>query len=142
MNVIALLSLLFLVGCQTKGVVVKDVPLNVSQTRKAIVSVAGEPRAVSQNGRELLSRYYDRDGRFILKMETAQERFFTHFTVLGDRRPYNISVRVHRELKSEAGVFEFVEHDEGRAYSIAEKLRQALIESRDNRNLLDDFRSF
>jgi hypothetical protein len=142
MKIGLLISFLFLVGCQVPGIILKETPLSISETRKAIVIVAGEPRTISSNGRELYSKFYDRDGRSILKMDGVQERFYSLFIVLGDRRPYDISVQVIRELRNVEGQFQKIGTDDGRANEIATRLKKTLIESRDNRNVLDDFRSF
>lgn len=142
MKCLLFLSLMFSLGCQVPGIILKETPLSVSETRKAIVVVAGEPRTISSNGRELYSKYYDRDNRSILKMDGVQERFYSLFIVLGDRRPYDISVQVIRELRNVEGQFQKVGLDDSRAQQLADRLKKALIESRDNRNVLDDFRSF
>ncbi len=129
-------------SCRTGGVMLKETPLNASETRKIITTVIGEPRSVSQNGRELDSDYYDKKNNLIVKMDMARERFYTHVTVLGDRRPYDVQVEVLIERRGEHGRFELVDRDDGRAAVIAEKIRIALNQSRDSRNVIDDFRSF
>lgn len=141
-KLIGIFFVLIIAGCQVPGIILKETPLSVSETRKAIVIVSGEPRTISSNGRELYSKYYDRDGRGIFKMESAKERFYSIFIILGDRRPYDISVQVVRELRNVEGQFQKVGLDESRAQTLADKLKKVLIESRDNRNVLDDFRSF
>lgn len=142
-RVLLLFFFVFVVGgCQTRGVMLKETPLNVSETRRVIVSIIGEPRFLSQNGRELSSQYYDRKQNEIKKMEMARERMFTHITVLGDRRPYDIQVEVLVESRNQEGAFELVGSDDSRAAVIADKLKRALHQSRDKRNVIDDFRSF
>lgn len=136
------LSTLLLSSCRTGGVILRETPLNLSETRRVIVSVIGEPRTVSQNGRELTSRYYDKNGKNIDKMDMIKERYYTHVTVLGDRRPYDVQVLVLVEGRDEDAGFYLKERDDEKAAPIAEKLRQALNKSRDSRNVIDDFRSF
>lgn len=136
------LSTLLLSSCRTGGVILRETPLNLSETRRVIVSVIGEPRTVSQNGRELTSRYYDKNGKNIDKMDMIKERYYTHVTVLGDRRPYDVQVQVLVEGRDEDAGFYLKERDDEKAAPIAEKLRQALNKSRDSRNVIDDFRSF
>lgn len=133
---------LLLSGCRTGGVILRETPLNVSETRRAVMSVIGEPRSVSSNGRELLSHYYDKKNNKIEKMNLARERYFTHVTVLGDRRPYDVQVEVLVEGRTEEGTFELIDRDDDRAAGVAEKIRTALNEGRDNRNVIDDFRTF
>ena len=137
LSITALLS-----GCRTGGVVLRETPMSVSETRRAVVSVIGEPRSVSQNGREITSRFYDRKDKAIAKMEMARERLFTHITILGDRRPYDIQVQVVVEGRNDDGGFDVIDRNDDKAAIVAEKLRQALNQSRENRNVIDDFRSF
>ncbi|WP_413583070.1 hypothetical protein [Bdellovibrio sp. HCB288] len=139
---ITLLLPLFVIGCQTTGVVLRETPLNVSETRKVIVSVIGEVRSISENGRELFSRYYDRRGNPIQNMDMAKERYYSHLIVLGDRRPYDISVDVLVEARDQDGGWDLVDHDDQKAAVLADKVKKALNQSRDSRNIIDDFRSF
>lgn len=129
-------------GCRTDGIIVRETPLSISETRKAIVTVIGEPRAVSGNGRELYSKYYDKKGQPIERMELAKERFASHVIILGDRRPYDIEVEVLVEERDEDGRFQVVEKDEDMAHPLADKIKKTLYQSLDSRNLIDDFRSF
>ena len=133
---------LLLSGCQTGGVFLRETPLSLSETRRVITIAIGEPRGVSQNGREILSKYYDRKNKALEKMDMVRERYYTMVTVLGDRRPYDVQVQVLVEGRTPEGGFEQVERDDDRAAVIAEKIRIALNQSRDNRNVIDDFRSF
>jgi hypothetical protein len=142
LKLITAASTMFVTGCQTSGVVLHETPLNISETRKAIVSVMGQPRATSENGRELTSKYYDRKGNMEDPAKMGRERLFTHVTILGDRRPYDIQVEVVVEVKDHAGSFQVVEKDEARAEKVAVQIEKALVQSRDNRNVIDDFRPF
>lgn len=130
-----------LISCQTPGVVISETPLGISESRRAIVSVIGAPRTISQNGRELYSKYYDKKDMFIEEPEKVKTRYYTKVVILGDRRPYDIAVEVFYEGK-DGGIFEIIDSDEGRAVEVAKKIKQALIESREKRNVIDDFRSF
>lgn len=146
MRFLLLLAIFFLnfglTSCRTGGVILRETPMSVSETRRVVVSVIGEPRSVSQNGREIASKFYDRKDKLISKMESAKDRAHTRVTILGDRRPYDIQVEVLIEGRKPDGSFELVGHDDGKAARIAEKLRQALNQSRDNRNVIDDLRPF
>lgn len=132
---------LLLSGCQTPGVILKETPLGVSDARRAIVAVIGAPRSVSSNGRELYSKYYDSKGLFIEEMDKMKYRYHSKVTILGDRRPYDIAVLVVYEARID-GKFEVVDQDNGRALQLAEKIKKSLHESREKRNVIDDFRSF
>lgn len=120
----------------------RETPLNVSETRRVVVGVIGEPRSVSQNGREIYSKYYDKKDKVIEKMDMARERLSTQVTILGDRRPYDVQVEVLVESRTPNGGFSAPEPDDQRAAVLAEKIRQALNQSRENRNVIDDYRPF
>lgn len=139
---LALSLTLLLSSCRTGGVILRETPLSVSETRRVVVSIIGEPRSVSQNGREIMSKFYDRKEKAIPRMEMAKERYYTHVIILGDRRPYDIQVEVLVEGRNSDGAFELVTRDDNKATAIAERMRQALNQSRDTRNVIDDFRSF
>lgn len=129
-------------GCQTSGVFLRETPLGISETRRAVASVIGQPRITSENGRELFSKYYDRKGYSGDHMKSARERLHTHVTILGDRRPYDIQIEVVVEIRDPEGVYREVEKDEARAEKIAMDIQKALVQSRDNRNIIDDFRPY
>jgi len=132
-----------LTSCRSGGIVLRDTPLGLSDTRVAIVTVIGQPRSMSTNGRELFSKYYDVNGKNIEKMDLIRERFTTHVYVLGDSRPYDVKVEVIVEERTEGDHFEVEDHDEKRAQDVADKIHKALNLSRDsNRNVIDDFHSF
>jgi len=134
--------LLSLASCQTTGVFLRETPLNISETRKAVVSVIGQPRITSENGRELFSNFYDRKGHSDEESKNLRERLYTHVTILGDRRPYDIQIEVVVELRDKGGAYRKVENDDARAEKIAVDIQKALVQSRDNRNIIDDFRPY
>ncbi|MGZ3940357.1 MAG: hypothetical protein ACXVBK_16420 [Flavisolibacter sp.] len=136
------LSIFYFIGCQTEGVYLRETPLNISETRRAVVSVIGQPRATSENGREMLSKYYDRKGNSEEQVKNARERLSTHVTILGDRRPYDIQIEVVVEIRDHSGVYQVVERDDTKARKIALEVQKALVQSRDNRNIIDDFKPY
>lgn len=140
--VLLILGLLFVTGCQTSAVTLHETPLNISETRRVIASVIGQPRVTSENGREMISKYYDRKGNMEDSAKLGRERLYTHVTILGDRRPYDIQVEVVVEVKDRSGSYQEVEKDDGRAEKVALQIEKALVQSRDNRNVIDDFRPF
>ncbi|MBL7669993.1 MAG: hypothetical protein JNM39_05870 [Bdellovibrionaceae bacterium] len=129
-----------IVGCQTQGVLIKETPLNLSESRRIIASIIGQPKMMSQNGREMKSRFYDRRGRYLENIENAKERLYTVVTVLGDRRPYDVKVEVFVEEKVEENVYVISEQDNRSAERIAARIKDALYQSQSNRNVIDDFR--
>jgi hypothetical protein len=142
----SILSLSFLLcllaGCTTTGVRIPNTPLSLTETRRTVAMVIGEPRFVSVNGRELLSKYYDQKQQPIENMALAKERYFTHVIILGDRRPYDVTVDVVMEERDEDGRFQATEKNDEMAAPIADKLKKQLYQNVDSRNLIDDFRSF
>ncbi len=132
-----------LVSCAhyDEGTVLRETPLSIGETRKVMTMVMGEPRFISQNGRELMSHYYDQKGRFG-SFEKEKSRFYTHVIILGERRPYDIQVMVKVQARQNNGKFVDLAIDERRSEEAAEKIRQALNESRDKRNFIDDFKPF
>ncbi len=143
-RILGLLVLIFgLSACKTKplaGVLLTETPSNMSLSRQVITTVIGKPREISENGRELFSEYYDSNG-LDFNPGRSRERFYTHILILGDRRPYDIRVIVPIEEKIGSKYVE-VGDDKERAKKVAEKIKKALHESRDNRNLIDDFKPY
>lgn len=136
------IGFLVLSSCRSGGVVLRETPLSISETRRTVSSVIGEPRLVSPNGRELFSKFYDRRNRPIERLELAHERLYTLVTVLGDRRPYDVQVEVIIEERDDNGKFYPVDRSDEMAIPIAEKIKRALNQSLGSRNIIDDFRSF
>ncbi len=100
----------------------------------------GGIREQSSNGRTLLSGYFiprnfDEDGT------EASERAYAIVTILGASRPYNVDVQVNREKKS-GGDYRNEGRDKVLTKQLADKLRRALADRREDRNVIDDFRAF
>jgi hypothetical protein len=139
----ALLGTLGLSSCATNqpGVLMSETPASMTDSRKAIISVIGPPRFISENGHELLSHYYDTRGLNYEPGKSTRERFYTHVLILGDRRPYDIRIIVVVEEKQGAE-FHLVGYDNEKAQRLSERIKKALTESRDNRNVIDDFKPY
>ena len=134
----------FVCGSATSmgGTTLSETPLSLTETRKAIASVIGEARMVSENGRELYSTYYDDKGLRFQDGTKVKSRYFSKITVLGDRRPYDGLVQVIKETKGEEGNFSLDGVDEEKSERLSQKINQALHQGLDNRNVIDDFRAF
>ncbi len=141
-KIAAFLFSTLLLACATKqpGILIPETPLNMSETRKAVTKVIGKPRAISENGRELFSAYYDSHGLDLDPVKST-ERLHTHVLILNDRRPYDIRVVVVVEQKR-GPQFVRIGFDKERSKKIADRIIRALHESRDNRNVIDDFQPF
>jgi len=129
-------------SCQTTGVFIREVPISATDVRKGVVTVIGEPRNTSTNGRELISRYHDKVGNFDDAIKANKERRFTKVTILGDRRPFDVQVEVFIEQKTPEGFYEVVEQDDRLAQEMAAKIKKALHQGLEKRNMIDDFRAF
>lgn len=131
----------FLVSCETpRGIFLRETPLNISETRKVIVKVIGTPRLISENGRELYSAYFDKTGSYTGNFEALPERRFTQVIIYGDRRPYDILVNVIIETKVRDQKFQINGYDDEKAKSITDRIKAALHQSHDSRNVIDDFK--
>ncbi len=130
-----------LVACVTDGIYRREMPGSASDLRKAIVSVIGDPQTTSPSGRELVSRFHDKSGSYE-DVKITKERRFTRVSILGDRRPFDIQVEVIIERKSPEGEFEPYAVDDTLANDLADRIKKALHQSLEKRNILDDFRAF
>ncbi|MBL7557767.1 MAG: hypothetical protein JNM24_18200 [Bdellovibrionaceae bacterium] len=139
-----LVNLLILVtlGCAGPGVYVHESDASLTETRKAIVKLYGEPRNLSQNGREIWTRHMDRKGRILETAKKGKERRYAHIKILGERRPYDILVNVVVEGQMIDGTYESLGDDEVLAEQLAAEIKKELLKSLENRNIIDDFNAF
>jgi hypothetical protein len=136
------LGLLLLASCSIqRGVLLSNQNRSLRDLRQAIVAIAGEPRQVSQNQREIYSDYFPREKTPDFNPSQAKERLFARFTILGDRRPYDVIVEVYPEHLV-AGRFQRQKLDLEMSKQIARELRKFLAESPADRSILDSFRPF
>lgn len=129
-------------SCAGPGHYIRDSTVSLTETRRTLVKQFGEPRRMSQNGREFTSNYMDNKGRMIESAKKAKERRFAHVTILGERRPYDILVNVVLEDKLEDGTYIESGDDEALAEALAKTIRVELLKSLENRNIIDDFNAF
>jgi hypothetical protein len=111
------------------------------EIRQAISSIVGKPRQVSSSQRELWSYYFSRDMREDFDPEKAKQRFYAVITIFNDVRPYKVQVEVMSQRRIR-GEFKDEGTDKELSYKIAEDIKNKLNESRDGRNVIDDFRAF
>jgi hypothetical protein len=129
----ALLSI-WLIHCAHKDAKVEESSQSLGEIKKAIVSVIGEPRKLSENQREFTSQFFE-------KADTKSKRqFYYVVTILGARRPYSIEARAFVEAK--VGSTQEPFEDPSLARKVLRDIQQKLHQSRDGRNLIDDFRAF
>lgn len=138
-----ILSLNFiLTSCQsTSALKLKEMNYSLKEIRKAIVDISGEPRTESENKRVIGSQYFGRSVPLYKEMLKNKERFYALFYILGSEAPYDILVEVHSERRR-GNRFEENDIDATLSETIANELKARLTQSRDTRNLIDDFRPF
>jgi hypothetical protein len=142
---IRLLSALFLVlslGCATEETaIISDGEQSLAEIKKAIIAVIGEPRKVSENQREFTSQYFSKKEDPNFDPLKSKTRLFTTMAILGPRRPYDIEIRAFVEVKIK-GSYEQDGEDSETAQKLAKLIQEKLNQSREGRNLIDDFRAF
>jgi hypothetical protein len=132
----------FIMGCAGPGTYIHESDISLTESRKALVKLYGEPRSISQNGREFLTNYMDKKGRILESVKKAKERRYAHIKILGERRPYEILVNVVVQAQSEPGVYETLDNDEVLSDQLAVEIKKELLKSLENRNIIDDFNAF
>ena len=129
-------------GCAGPGHYVKESDVSLTETRRTLVKIFGEPRQMSQNGREFTTFYMDKKGRVLESLKKCRERRYAHITILGERRPYDILVNVVLEVQNPGGSYNSVYNDDALAESLAGSIKTELLKSLENRNIIDDFNAF
>ena len=103
-------------------------------------------RARSPNGREFLSRHFVVESRGVYKdAGDAVDRYFAQVLVLGDRRPYDVEILVTKEkrvLRGNQFSYAIVGFDTRLAKELEKSLLSELTKSREDSNIIDDFRVF
>lgn len=140
-KLLLLLGFLLTASCQT-GIFIKESPAALTDIRKAVAAVMGQPKVTSQNGRELITEYHDKKGQVDTGLAKAKNRYYTRVTILGERRPYNIKVEVFHEARVYDQQYEIIAEDMDLAQKLANQIETRLNESLKNRNVIDDFRAF
>jgi hypothetical protein len=141
------LMTLVLTACVSKptgevGIILPENNFSLNDIRAAIqVVIAGKPRAMSENFREIKSEYFSRKREVGFHPLYSKERSYVHFFILGERRPYDIRIIVYVEGRTKTG-FEQIGIDQSFARKVGKELLDKLNQGRDNRNVIDDFRSF
>lgn len=139
-RIAALVSSLILAACAS-GHILRESPRSLDEIRAAINAIAGSPREMSENRRTFYSNYFSRRKEAFFDPTKSRERLYAKFTILGDRRPYDIQVEVHVEERS-GNEYDDVGVDEEFSEQIALELQRELSKSREDRNVIDDFRAF
>lgn len=131
---------IFVLSCQTtEGIILAETPLAIRPTRIAISAALGEPRVISQNGREISTQFHDRKFKLLEVTPKTQERLYTKVLILGARRPYDVAVQVHVEQRDpDSKNFHDIGVDENLSVQQARLVQQALNQSRDKAVVIDE----
>lgn len=135
-----ILSSAILTSCANTATI-RDVMLSYNATKTVVVAnIPQGVRKESPNGRELTSNYFQIEN-FQPDKGTANERAYALVKILGSSRPYNVDVQVYREEKRK-GIWRADGTDSEMTEQLGERLKQALADRREDRNVIDEFRAF
>lgn len=137
---IGLLSLL-MSGCVTGDANLTEVNSSLGDIKQVVLSVIGDPRSQSQNQRTYFSQYFGLKGDKKFDPQKSKKRFYAKIVILGDRRPFDVSVDVVIEQKN-GPQYEGVGTDPGKAQLLLKEIGDRLHKGIENRNVIDDFRAF
>lgn len=132
------------VGCASRGQLqLKDMDYPLAELQGISSSQLPVRRSfISPNGRELRSEYFVvEEGRFVAGPQ-AETRYQAIITILGDRRPYNMTIQVSKEAKGSLGNYKSQGNDVGLARVIKRRIQNNLHKRREGHNIIDDFRVF
>ncbi|MBT4760237.1 MAG: hypothetical protein HOO06_00945 [Bdellovibrionaceae bacterium] len=118
---------------QIKASVIKSLPLGL--------------RKSSINGREFESKFYVVKGKKAVAAKSRPLRNMARITILGDRRPYTIEVKVFVQKRVgysdiNGHVYKNLRYDKQQARHIAQGIKKRLTNRREDMNVIDDFRVF
>ncbi len=128
-------------SCISNAYRIKEQNLSLGDIKKSVASVIGEPRKTSENQRTYVSQYFSRTPNPKFDPEKSTERAYAKVVVLGDRRPYDVELDVIVEQRDGNRYVE-VGTDLSEAKKLGKDLRSKLNQSREDRNVIDDFRAF
>lgn len=139
--IVCILATLVITSCQSVYTV-ENINRPVQTIRAAVKEVLpGGLRRVSENGREHDSYYFPTKGSFDADGSTLSPRSYAHMVILGAGRPYGVSIEIFVE-KKQGTTYQKVGLDLKRAQELGKKLKTALANRRDERNVIDEFKPF
>ncbi|MEZ0392662.1 MAG: hypothetical protein ACAH59_10625 [Pseudobdellovibrionaceae bacterium] len=128
-------------GCATEGYRIKNQNLSLGDIKRAVEAAIGEPRTISENQRTFYSQYFSRKPDPKFDPVKSKERAYAKVVILGDRRPYEVDVEVLIEVRDSRGYVQSGT-DLSEAKKVGKEIRAKLNLSREDRNVIDDFRAF
>jgi hypothetical protein len=127
-------------GCSTDPAI-KDVRFTYTAIRNILRNnIPGGIRKESPNGNTLTSEYFS-GGDIDQDPLPKSDRSYAVITVLGSSRPFSIDVHVFREPRVGNSYGKPVE-DKSLGKKVVERIRAALADRREDRNIIDDVRPF
>jgi hypothetical protein len=136
-------AMLLLVSCAVAGVTSDNLDYSLLDIQKAIGGVVPVGIQQQESERVFDSKYFRLP--YSKKIEPVrkddQARGAAQFRVLGDRRPYNVEVRVITEEKDSKGEWSDNGQDQGLARVLAVQIQDYLAKHKE-KNLIDHFRAF
>ena len=138
-----ILGFFVLSGCASNAIEMDNlnVPLEDLQVA-AHLNMPIRSRKVSSNGREFYSEFFVVKKGSFQEAENAQVRDQARVNILGDRRPYDLVVKVAVEAIDNRGEYRTIRFDKGLARVISRRIQKTLHERLEHRNIIDDFRAF
>jgi hypothetical protein len=138
-----LVSAVILAGCASSEAQIQNVPLSFNAVKTVVVkNLPGGIVRESDNGRTMTSAYFDPES---LKIENEKKPLKVHafvtIVIFGTSRPYSVDVKAFKEEQRKDG-YESLGEDPDLTNRLAERLRAALADRREDRNIIDDFRVF
>ena len=143
-----LISAFFITGCSTSKVVLKDIDVPLFSIKKTIENNLPVGKASeSENGRVIRSKYYLKLGEKYVDATKMSRRFYAVVELLGDRRPYKVTVRVFKQkrVKKDGALlpaYADVGEDEIQSKISSRNILRGLNKRRDGVNVIDEFRVF
>jgi hypothetical protein len=132
-----------LVGCASTNAQIQNVPLSFNAVKTVVVhSLPGGTLRESDNGRTMTSAFFDPE---TMKPEDEKKplkvRAYMVVSIFGSSRPYSVEVKAFKEERTQDG-YDDLGEDLELTDRLAERLRTALADRREDRNVIDDFRVF
>ena len=135
-----LFSMALLVGCQTRAAI-NDVMMPLQYIKSVVKTTMPQGvRSESTNGREYKSNFFSPDS-FDEEAPEDGDRAYAVMKVLGASRPYQVDVQVFREKRLKHS-FAKPTKDQVLTEELTDRVREALADRREDRNVIDDFRAF
>lgn len=136
-------------GCASKGSI-DDVNLPYTTVKTIVISaLPGGLGEQSSNGRTLKSGYFAVARGDVFRsllsseVDSLPERGYAKVVILGERRPFRLDIRAFRQYRDRS-TKKYVgdTFDKALTVDLVKRIREALANRREDRNVIDDFRAF